>query len=187
MSDPVKLAAAADAAVIAENDTGCPAALLLAQWALESGWGEHSPGNNCFGIKAYPDAYGRQLLHTVEYFTKKELAQFLDRDPARTATLIPSNTTHDGRDKYSVEDWFATFPTLAACFKKRAQLFFTGPYRPFAEAYALDHDLAKAIAGIAPIYATDPNYSTLLQKILHQQNFQEALTLARGDPSTIVA
>jgi flagellum-specific peptidoglycan hydrolase FlgJ len=34
-----------------EQQTGCPAQLLIAQWAIESKWGETPAGHaNCFGI-----------------------------------------------------------------------------------------------------------------------------------------
>ena len=39
-------------AVALEAQTGCPAQLLIAQWALESEWGAKPAGNNnFFGIK----------------------------------------------------------------------------------------------------------------------------------------
>lgn len=42
------------AAQTTERETGVPTSATLGQWALESGWGKHSPGNNPFGIKARP-------------------------------------------------------------------------------------------------------------------------------------
>ena len=39
-------------AVALEGQTGCPAAMMIAQWALESKWGEKPVGHfNCFGVK----------------------------------------------------------------------------------------------------------------------------------------
>jgi flagellum-specific peptidoglycan hydrolase FlgJ len=49
-----RLAAAAQSACLCEQTTGLPAEITVAQWAIESGWGASAPGNNCFGIKAYP-------------------------------------------------------------------------------------------------------------------------------------
>lgn len=184
MSDPLKLAEATAAAVSAENLTGAPAELLLAQWALESGWGDHSPGNNCFGVKTYPGCYGRQLLKTPEWFTDAEAKDFLARGDGRTAVADPLSTfvTAQGRRKYACQDWFATFPTLAACFTKRALLFSAGRYKQFGDAYSQDRDLPKLIKGIAPIYATAPDYGSTLLKLIGQGNVQAALNVARGKP-----
>lgn len=40
---------------------------LLAQAALETGWGRHMAGNNLFGIKASPGAHGRFTALTQEF------------------------------------------------------------------------------------------------------------------------
>src|SRR5690349_9861737 len=98
MLTPTQLAALANAKVearVCEQKTGCPAAITLAQWALESGWGKYAPGNNCFGIKVYAGCYGVQTLATHEYVHGKPFEENLT---------------------------FATFPTLEACFEKHAAL-----------------------------------------------------------------
>src|SRR5437660_12429141 len=77
----------AEAAVASERSTGCPAELQAAQCILETGWLNHAPGNNCFGIKFYAGAFGRQLLHTREWFTNTEAARFLALGDGRTAEL----------------------------------------------------------------------------------------------------
>lgn len=187
--DPAKLTEATESAVAAERATGAPAELLLAQWALESAWGDHQPGFNCFGIKQYAGCYGRQLLRTREWFTKSEVADFLAKGDGRSATLDPTSTavTDSGREKYIVEDYFATFPTLAACFEKRAQLFKAGRYKQFADAFEQDGDLGKLIKGIGPIYATAPDYATTLLKIINQKNVSSQIAAARGKPPEVVA
>jgi flagellum-specific peptidoglycan hydrolase FlgJ len=181
VSDPTKLADAAFAAVVAENATGIPADLTMAQWAIESGWGDHSPQNNCFGIKSYSGEYGRQLLKTVEWLTDAEKNEFLARGDGRKIENDPVGTavTASGRKRYILWDWFATFPTLAACFAKRAQLFTAGRYKPFADAYMADKDIAKLVRGISVIYATAPDYGELLMKVIQQHNVHSALLAAR--------
>lgn len=183
MPDPLNLAEASQAASVAENATQVPAELLLAQWALESGWGDHQPGQNCFGIKAYPGCYGRQLLDTVEWFTNAELAYFLASDSGRTASVDPHSTVVDarGRMKYHCQDWFATFPTLAACFERRAQMFDLGRYKPLTDKYREDGDLSAFAHSFGAIYATDPHYAETLLKISGQQNVKMALSQARGE------
>jgi flagellar protein FlgJ len=185
MADALKLAEATAAAVAAENATGAPAELLIAQWAIESSNGERAPGQNYFGIKAYPGCYGTQLLRTREWFTDVELAEFLSKGHGRTAVFDAGNTviTSGGRRKYIVHDLFATFPSVAACFEKRAQLFRAGKYKQFADAYDQDHDLEKLIRGISPVYATDPNYGDALLGIIRQQNVLTALAAARAPGS----
>jgi hypothetical protein len=83
----------------------------MGQAILESGWLDHAPGNNCFGIKSYNGEYGRQLLSTTEWFTDAELKRFLALGDGRTAQLADpvAPARHDGRRKYRVQDWFATF------------------------------------------------------------------------------
>lgn len=52
----------------AAKETGLAEDLILAQIALETGWGKHAPGNNIAGIKANQGWKGkRQNLHTKEW------------------------------------------------------------------------------------------------------------------------
>src|SRR5437762_5869262 len=114
----------AEAAVTSERSTGCPAELPAAQCILETGWLKHAPGNNCFGIKSYNGAFGRQLLRTREWFSDADAARFLALGDGRTAELA-NPVQHDprGRKLYHVEDWFANFATLGDCFARRAAMF----------------------------------------------------------------
>lgn len=50
---------------------GILASLTIAQAILESGWGEHAPGNNLFGIKANGWKGKTQTLTTTEYVKGK--------------------------------------------------------------------------------------------------------------------
>jgi flagellum-specific peptidoglycan hydrolase FlgJ len=169
---------ASRAAVTASKATGIPPELLVAQWAVESGWGKHAPGNNCFGIKQYKGAHGRQLLRTREWFTDPQLLAFLAMGDGRTAT--PTGQAKGDRREYSCQDWFATFPTLEACFERRAALFRVGRYKPFADQYDKDGDVAALIRGIAPIYATDPMYAGALLRVINGEAVNSALDGARG-------
>ena len=161
----------------------CPAEIPMAQAILESGWLEHAPGNNCFGIKSYSGEYGRQLLHTTEWFTDAEVKRFLALRDGRTAEPADPGAParHDGRRKYKVQDWFATFEVLGDCFAKRARLFGAGRYAPIAAAYAEDRDLEKCIRAFAPIYATDPHYADSVLQIIHRAEVQVVLAEARSE------
>src|SRR3954462_4574065 len=111
-----ELRSVATQAVVCEKNTEIPAELTIAQWALESGWGQHQPGNNCFGIKYYVGAPGKQLLVTKENFTKDEVLHWLSKSEGRIANPISYQPDEAGRLPYKCEDYFATFPTLASCF-----------------------------------------------------------------------
>jgi flagellum-specific peptidoglycan hydrolase FlgJ len=146
------LSEAAQSSVTCEKETGIPAALTLAQWALESGWGAHQPGNNCFGIKSYKGCFGIQSLKTVEVFKGKRLTLMQD---------------------------FATFPTLEQCFAKHALLITQGTrYRPAWANYLKTRSVSALIEQIAPIYSTDPDYRNLLNRVISMVELQQALTAA---------
>ena len=176
-----KLRQIAQAAVASERATGCPAELQAAQCILETGWLAHAPGNNCFGIKSSPSDSGRQVLHTHEWLTPAELDQFLAASSGRTAELVqPAQHDARGRSLYSVQDWFATFPTLADCFARRAAFFDTGRFAPFADAWRRDRDLEALVRGIAPIYATDPAYAQKVLGFIFQAEVRDEIASARA-------
>lgn len=172
----------AEAAAAAEKQTGCPAELLVAQCALESGWLQHAPAFNCFGIKQYPGCYGTQMLATTEWFTDSQRRQFIERGEGRSAILKRPNEPKraDGRREYFVRDVFATFPSLEACFLKRCQIWDKGPYSRAADHFKKGGDFETFVREIGPIYATDPAYATEVLKISNQSDVQAALAAARA-------
>jgi flagellum-specific peptidoglycan hydrolase FlgJ len=148
-----RLNAAAQSAVACEAATGVPAELTVAQWAVESGWGNHQPGNNCFGIKSYSGCYGVQSLETKEVVNGVAGTYNLD---------------------------FATFPTLAACFEKHGELISQGaPYRNVWQQYGVSKDVTALVHGMAPIYATAPNYATTLLSVMSMPQVASAIARAR--------
>jgi flagellum-specific peptidoglycan hydrolase FlgJ len=137
-----------------------------------------------FGIKSFPGCHGTQLLATREWFSPSQAAAFTATNAARTAVMhAPQERDTIGRYLYDCQDEFATFPTLAACFAKRAELFSAGPYAPFAAAYRDTGDLNAYIGGIGPIYATAPNYAAMLREIIDEPSVRAALTAARATAS----
>jgi flagellar protein FlgJ len=171
----------AEAAVASERSKGCPAELQAAQCILETGWLKHAPGNNCFGIKSYAGAYGRQLLQTREWFTDADAARFVALGDGRTAKAAdPVQQDARGRKLYHTEDWFATFATLGDCFVHRAAIFAAGRYALFAAAFKAGGSLDDLVRGIAPIYATDPGYADALLALIHRADVQAAITSARA-------
>ena len=111
--------------------------------------GRPLPGNNCFGIKEYPGRYGQQQFLTTEVF-------------------------HGVAKK--VYQWFATFPTLTACFQKHAALITESPRYsiPWGN-WLANGDLDQFIDGVAQIYATDPEYANKLREVLGMSEVVEVL------------
>lgn len=172
----------ARSSVLVERSNDVPADLIAAQCALESGWLSFAPGNNCFGIKWYALATGRQLLHTHEWFTPLQVTYFLKLLPGRTAQLDPAMTHPDvqGRMRYIVQDYFATFLTLEACFRKRALLFNAPVYREATQAWRKRLiSLSELVTRIGPIYATSPIYTQSVLEIIRDAQLQNALGKAR--------
>ncbi len=156
MLSPVRmslLSRAAANSVSCERRANVPAELTIAQWALESGWGIHQPGNNCFGIKAYPGCWGVQTLTTFEVIA--------------------------GIRKSVVAE-FATFLTLEACFEKHAALLTSAtPYLGAWFEYRRAPKLETLIRQIAPVYATDPQYAENLLHIVAMPEVAQCLAAAR--------
>lgn len=127
------------AAQEAQGKYRVPAAVSIAQWAIESGWGHHSPGNNCFGMKCragHNDA--QQMLMTTEH------------SPAR--------------GYYHVAQPFRAFASLADAFNAHAELLATAPV--YAKAMAALPDVPTFIDRMAAHYATDPLYSAKIKAII---------------------
>lgn len=149
----LSLEQAAKSSVACEAATGLPAELTLAQWVLESGWGAHQPGNNCFGIKAYDGCSGVQELRTFEVVHGKRVAMLQK---------------------------FATFSSLAACFEKHAFLLTRGQrYIAAWKRYTQSRDLDTFLNEIAPVYSTDPSYSGMLRRVLAMPELKESLLRQR--------
>ncbi len=149
MVDAATLREAADAAVNVEHLTTCPAELLIATWALESNFGINAPGHNSMGFKSYKGEFGRQLLKTFEYFTDEEAAAFMKLGDHRTIEIAVLTKDANGRRRYNVRDWFATFESTQACFLHRAARFEAGRHLPFVEAFFKTRDFPMLFLGVA--------------------------------------
>lgn len=163
-----------------EAKYGLPAAVMVAQWAVESGWGKHSPGNNCFGIKAKAGSLDRQLLWTREWLNDQELRDFLARSQGRTAA--PTGQSNAKRKEYRVQDWFATYLTLEECFEARAKLALRPIYKPYLDQFCADGDIEKFCRGFGSKYATDPGYASTLMKVIAMPKVQAALEEVKSPP-----
>lgn len=134
-----------DHAVAAQQATGVPARFILAQAALESGWGRYEirdanglPSYNLFGIKAGAGWTGR----TVE---------------------VPTTEYENGTAKRVVEK-FRAYGNYSEAFRDWARLIKSNPrYAPvLAQADARGFAAGLQRAG----YATDPDYATKLARTI---------------------
>lgn len=123
-----------------EKTYGVPAAVVLAQAALESDYGRKAIGTyNIFGIK------GKGSLGTLDV------------------------TTHEyvkGK-KLKLKQPFAHFASYAEALKKHALVFYNGNYNRSLKFLNDPKAFARAIQGI---YATDPHYAAKLTAIMRSQN-----------------
>jgi len=143
-------------AVALEAQTGCPAQLLIAQWAVESEWGSKPVGRaNYFGVKAHP-----QAAQTCTVWTR----EVVDGETVRCQQL------------------FADYGSLEDSCRDYARLITEGaPYRAGWERYQREHDLGALIAAVAARYSTSPQYAALVTAISGQTNVSKAITAARQE------
>jgi flagellum-specific peptidoglycan hydrolase FlgJ len=132
------------AAQLAAEKWGIPASVLLAQWALESGWGAHMPGgsNNPFGEKARPgDRFVEELTDEVI-----------------------------GGRKVTLRQPFRAFLSVADAFDFHAEHLATSHW--YIPARACLPDVARFCAALgggtpaSPRYSTDPGYGAALMSII---------------------
>ena len=137
-------------AVRLEQETGCPAQLLIAQWAIESKWGEKPVGHaNYFGIK-------RAARH------------------AKWCTVTTREVVNGKSVMENLE--FADYDSLEDSCRDYAWLITNGaPYRVAWEQYQTDRDLPALIGAVARVYATDPGYAHLATLIAGQTNVEQAI------------
>ena len=121
------------------------ASVTLAQRALESGWGRHMPPGsfNPFGMKA---ANGQPF---VEVSTREVV---------------------DGQSVMVVAR-FRKFASFDEAFDQHGQLLATG--RPYQHAMTLVGDPNAFADALTGVYATDPEYGTLLKGLMQSHNLYQ--------------
>ena len=145
-----------------EKKSGISAVFILAQAAIESGWGRVAPGNAFFGVK---DAdcinNNEQLLITTEYSRKADLKfpEIISVEPV----IIKGQHYF----KYRVKDYFRKYNSPEECFDDYAGFFIKNPRYRFAMAVASDPEqMAMQVARAS--YATDPEYADTLLKVIQR-------------------
>lgn len=136
------IAAISSPAQASASTTKIPASFVVADAALESGWGAHCPGFNLFGVKATPDWKGpvtNQITHEVVN--------------GQTITVTAD---------------FRAYPDWLGSINDHAQFLLVNPrYKP-AFAYTTGANFAMAVAGCG--YATDPLYGQKIVSIIKTHN-----------------
>ena len=155
----------AQAAVVAERATGCPAELSTAQCIVESDWLTRYPDHNVFGIKATDS--------NASYCFTQEFTDGTWKNP---------------------ECGFENYATMADCFAAHARLLQGGVYRTAWAAYTLAvpippeecsgdprHTACACVHyGISKHYATDPDYASKIITLAHGPHVTAAIQAARG-------
>jgi flagellum-specific peptidoglycan hydrolase FlgJ/GH24 family phage-related lysozyme (muramidase) len=166
------------AAQATEKSSGIPAVAVLAQAALESGWGKSAPGNNFFGIKSSDPKEKRQLGKTFEVVQNDKLT------PAQVGLdsidkIEP--VTIDGKNffKYTGKAWFRAYDTAEDSFTDHAN--FLKVNSRYKKAIAAAADLDKFFDELqAAGYAQAPDYAKQLKSIARtiKQHIPTATTAA---------
>lgn len=147
-------------AIKTEEKTGISAVFILAQAALESGWGEAAPGNMFFGVKDTDGLNGNeQLLRTTEYSRRADLKfpEIISIEP-----VIRNGKKYF---KYRVKDYFRKYNSPEECFSDHAAFFFKNPR--YKSALAVAHDPVEMARQVAKAgYATDLQYEEKLIKVI---------------------
>jgi flagellum-specific peptidoglycan hydrolase FlgJ len=146
-----------------EKRTGVPALFALAQSALESGWGKHTPGNMLFGIKAgNGKSFGgwngeKQLITTTEYGETSTM---------KFPQILPGYPIKEGNKwKYLVKDYFRAYASPLYTFLDWAGMLsgasrYSKAMQNRKDPYRFAEEVAKAG------YATDPNYVQKIKKLM---------------------
>jgi flagellar protein FlgJ len=106
-----------------EKETEIPAIAILAQAALESGWGRSAIGNNIFGIKYKKGDWKYQEVLTTEYSSKPDAFK-----GQKIKSIIFDTKTK--KYKYKIWQYFADYPTPKEAFLKHAELLLSKRYEP---------------------------------------------------------
>ncbi|MFP9098916.1 glycoside hydrolase family 73 protein [Flavobacterium sp. RHBU_24] len=142
-----------------EAKTGISAIAILAQAALESGWGKAAPGNMFFGVKDTDGINGNeQLLTTTEYSRRADL-----KFP-QVISVTPIVRNGIKMFRYKVKDYFRKYSSPEECFTDHARFFLKN--KRYAEALEVKHNPYLFIDAIAKAgYATAPNYAGTLKAV----------------------
>lgn len=144
-------------AMQSQAKTKVPALVIMAQAAVETGWGSVVVGNMMFGKKDSDGMNGNeQLLTTTEYLS----------DPNKKFPVVLSVLkVGEKMWKYKVKDWFRKYNTPEESFTDHARLLVNSPR--YRNAMLHTDDPYRFAAEIHKAgYATDPDYTKKLHSLI---------------------
>lgn len=143
-----------------ETKTGISAIAILAQAALESGWGKAAPGNMFFGVKDTDGINGNeQLLTTTEYSRRANLSF------PEIISITPIVRNGIKMYRYRVKDYFRKYATPEESFTDHARFLMRN--KRYSNALKVKHSPELFIDAIANAgYATAPDYAKTLKALV---------------------
>jgi hypothetical protein len=120
--------------------------LVAAQWALESGFGQHAPGHNYFGLKGFGTAHETKEFYDGQWVTVK--AGFL---------VFPSLAVCI---EYLVSHWYKDWRTYKGI--NRADNQYAGARMLKDQGYATDPDYAIKLSTLMKAHAPEAKKMTLI-------------------------
>lgn len=140
-----------------ENLTGISSVFLLAQSALESGWGDKAIGNMMFGVKDTDGLNGNeQLIVTTEYLRNKT---------TKFPKILKIIQVGKQLYKYTVMDYFRKYDSPKDSFLDHANFILENKrYKKALEVKGDPYKFADEIAKAG--YATAGNYRECLHDVI---------------------
>ena len=133
-----------------EKESGIFAEAILAQAALETGWGTRVKGNNYFGIKGK-----KQLIRTKE---------ILDNPNVKFPEIISITKLDSGKYEYDIRTWFDSYNNPIDSFRAYVSFIKDNPRYSKALQQKTPEDYLREIARAG--YATGTNYEETLLNVL---------------------
>lgn len=151
------------AALRVANELGVSPRVLIAQAALETGWGKSMPkhadgssGHNYFGIKTHDQWQGQQIA-------------------ANTTEIVNGSAV---REKAS----FRAYDSIESSFRDFASFLKTNPR--YEKALSVTHDANKFVDALQKAgYATDPKYADKIKSIMNGRRMNTMVTQVDTGPS----
>lgn len=146
-----------DDAVDIEQKFGIPHTVLIAQAALETGYGStiDEDCNSYFGIKAGSRWGGKRILRTTTEYHSSNIG-------FEYPSVLSITEIKPGLFKWTVKDYFRCYDTLGESLADYAKLLNQNPYYKEALKYRSNPDLfIEQLRN----YATDPSYIQKLKQV----------------------
>lgn len=142
--------------------TGIHPHFILAQAALESGWGKKAPGNMFFGVKDTDGVNGNEQLLTTTEYSKSANLKF-----PQIISITEEIRKGVKWFRYRVRDYFRKYNTPEESFTDHARFFLRN--RRYATALQFKEDPYRFAREVAKAgYATDPDYEKKIVALIAQ-------------------